>query len=112
MYLAKVFIKHPFICIAPKRALVCIFPFHGKKSLVIKKQLQNLIERTLPYCKLKVIFKSPSKIAKHFHLKDVLPKKLCSAIVYTFKCDSCNTYLLRQNATFTSKQLNIWEFCI
>ena len=65
-------------------------PRKGKKSLEIKKRLQNAIERTLPYCKLKVIFKSPSKIVNHFHFKDVIPKKLCSGIVYSFKCNSCN----------------------
>ena len=90
MYLGKVFIKHPNICVVPKKELVCVFLFLGKKSLEIKKRLQNAIERTLPYCKLKVIFKSPSKIVDHFHFKDVIPKKLCSGIVFSFKCNSCN----------------------
>ena len=48
------------------------------------------MDRTFPYCKLKVIFRSPSKIVNHFHFKDVLPKELCSGIVYSFKCNSCN----------------------
>ena len=30
-----------------------------------------------------------SKIVNHFHFKNVLPKKLCSGIVYSFKCNSC-----------------------
>ena len=90
MYLDKVFIKHANICILPKKELICVFPFLGRKSLEIKKRLQNAIERTLPYCKLKVIFKSPSEIVSHFHLKDVLPKKLCSSIVYSFKRNNCN----------------------
>ena len=90
MYLDKVFIKHPDICVVPKKELVCVFPFLGKESLGIKKRLQNAIERTLPYCKLKVIFKSPSKIVNRFHFKDVLPKRLCSDIVYSFKCNSYN----------------------
>ena len=55
-----------------------------------KELVQNAIERTLPYCKLKDIFKSPSKIVNQFHFNDVLPKKLCSGIVYSFKCDSYN----------------------
>lgn len=82
--------KHLFICIVPKKDLVCVFPFLGKNSLEIKKCLQNSTKRTLPYCKLKVVFKSPSKIVDHFDLKDVLPKKICSHIVYSFKCDSGN----------------------
>ena len=89
MYLHKVFTKRPNICIVPKKELVCVFPFLGRKSLEIKKWLQNAIERTLPYCKLKVIFRSPSKILNHFHFKNVLPKKLCPGIVYSLKCNSC-----------------------
>ena len=86
MYLNKVFIKQPNICIVPKKELVCVFPFLNKKSLEIKKQLQKGIERTL-YCKLKVIFRSPSSIVKHFHFKDVLPK---NALASSFTCNSCN----------------------
>ena len=90
MYLHKVLIKCPNFCIEPKKELICVFPFLGRKSLEIKKRLQNAIERTLPYCKLKVNFRSPSKMVNHFQLKVVLPKKLCSGIVYSFKCNSCN----------------------
>ena len=90
VYLDQVFIKHPNICIVSKKELVCAFPFLGRKSLEIKKRLQNSIEITRPYCKLKVIFKSPSKIFNHFHFKDVLPKKLCSGYVYSFKCNNCD----------------------
>ena len=90
MYLDKVFIKHSNIWIVPKKKLVCVSPFLDRKSLEIENRLQNAVERTLPYCKLKVIFKSPSKIVNHFHFKDVLPKKLCSGMAYSFKCNSCN----------------------
>ena len=50
----------------------------------------HLLHRWSEYYKLNVIFKSPSKIVNRFHFKDVLPKKLCSGIVYSFKCNSCN----------------------
>ena len=80
------------MCCAKKiNELVYVFLFLGKKLLELKKWLQNAIERTLSYCKLKVIFKSPSKIVNRFHFKDLLSKKLCSGIVYSFKCNSCNT---------------------
>ena len=71
MYLDKVFIKHPSICVVPKKELVCVFPLLGRNSLEIKKRLQNTI-------------------VDHFHFKDVIPKKLCPDIVYNFKCNSCN----------------------
>ena len=98
----KVSIKHPNICIVPKKKEeVCVFPFLGKNSLEMKKWQQNTIERTLPYSKLKVIFKSPSKIVNHFHFKDVFPNKVCSANVYSFKCNSCNAIYY-----------DIWQFRI
>ena len=74
----------------PKKELICVFSFLGKNSLEIRKRLQSAIERTLPYCKLNVVFKWPSKIVNHFHFKDVLHKKLCSGIVYSFKCNRCS----------------------
>ena len=75
-YLGKTFSEHQFDYIVPKKELVYVFPFLGKKLLEIKKRLLNSIERTLPCCKLNITFKSPTKIANQFRFKDVLPKKL------------------------------------
>ena len=113
IYLDKVFIKHPEICVVSKKELVCVFSFLGKKSLEIKEWLQNAIKRTLSYCKSKVIFKSPSKIVNHFHFKDVLPKNLCSGIVSSFKCNSCNAIYYNQTkhhfCTRAAERLGIWH---
>ena len=78
LHITKLLTKPEYLCC--KKKGISVFPFLSKKSLEIKKQLQNAIERTLPYCKLKIIFKSPSKIVNHFYFKDALPKKLCSGI--------------------------------
>ena len=44
-----------------------------------------------------------SKIVNHFHFKNVLPKKLCCDIVYSFKCNSCNAiYYGKTNTIFMS----------
>ena len=56
-----------------------------------KLQYSILQITNIRYYKLKVIFKSPSKIFNHFHFKDVLLKKLFSGIVFSFKCDSCSS---------------------
>ena len=105
----KVSINCPNICIVSKKELAGTFSFLGKNSVAsvkIKKGLQNATGRTLPYCKLRVIFKTPSKFVNHFHLKDVLPKKLCSGVVYRFKCNNCNAIYCGETM-FTSKHLNI-----
>ena len=63
MYLDK--LSTEYLSCAEKVISLC-FPFLSKKLLEIKKRLHNFIKRTLPHCKLKVIFKSPSKIFNHF----------------------------------------------
>ena len=87
-YLDKIFIKSHFFCTVLKQGLVKVFPFFGKRSLEIKNRLLNSTERTLPYCKLNIVFKSPAKIVNQFCFKNVLPRKFCSGIVYNFKRNS------------------------
>ena len=99
----------------PKRGLVCVFSFLSRKSLEIRKWLQNAIEITLLNCKLKVIYKSPSKIANHFHFKNW---KLRFGFVYSFKCNNCNAIYYGKKTKKTKKcyfyvrQLNLCEFRI
>ena len=98
MYLDKVFIKYPNICIVPKRELVCVFSFLGRKSLEIKKRLQNAIERTLKafsnhHLKLSTIF-----ILKMCFLKN---SALASSTVLSVIVES---YLLQQNKTLFLRQ--------
>ena len=51
--------------------------------------------------------------ANHFHFKDVLPKKFCSDIVYSFKRNSWNAiYYGKKTAVSTSEQLDIQEYRI
>ena len=91
IYFDKIIIKNLNICIVPKKELICIFPLLCKKSLEIKKRFQKVYWKQFTILKIKIIFKCPSKIVKHFHFKDVLSKKLCSENIYSF---SCNSYLL------------------
>ena len=98
---------------AEKGISLC-FPIFAKKSLEFKEGLQNAIERTLPYCKLEVIFKSSFKFVNHFHFKHVLPKIRCSGILYSFKCNSCNVIYhgkTKRHFQKSSEQLNIRKFC-
>ena len=86
----------------PKRELVCVFSFLSRKSLEIRKWLQNAIEITLLNCKLKVIYKSPSKIANHFHFKNW---KLRFGFVYSFKCNNCNAIYYGKKTKKNKKML-------
>ena len=69
-------------------------------SLVLKKNdslpkyvngtmLRWTIERDLPYCKLKVLFRSKCRLNTLFQFKDPLEKKNCSGIIYLCTCSNC-----------------------
>ena len=49
-----------------------------------------MFEKLHPYCSLKVVYQSKSRISNLFHFKDVVSTKLSSHIVYKFMRSCCN----------------------
>ena len=66
-------------------------PFLGNISAVIKTGLSELLQKRLPFCKLRFIFKSTNYLKSYFNFKDVLPEALRSCQIYNFMCGSCST---------------------
>ena len=60
----------------------------SKLSLDLRTRLRRTIERDLPYCKLKVIFKSKSRLNSMFRFKDSLEKKVRCGIIYCYRCSN------------------------
>ena len=79
---------------------MCVFQFLGKKLLEIKKCLLNLLEITLPFCKLKLFLKLPAKAPIQFPFNDLRPKNLWTDIVYIFKSNSCNAIYYRKRECY------------
>ena len=50
-----------------------------------------MVSSSIPFCKLKVIFKYSLRLGALFNFKDHIPKTLLSGVVYKFSCDGCNT---------------------
>ena len=57
-FLNKLFIKKELNFMVPKRELTLGLPYLGKLSFDLRARLRRNIERDLPYCKLKIIFRS------------------------------------------------------
>ena len=87
-YLDKVLIKKEVVLKASKKELICVLPFIGNKSLQLRTRLVNSIENNLKFCKLKVIFQSPSKLSSLFPYKNFLKKEIFSDIVYSDTCSN------------------------
>ena len=61
----------------------------GKLSLDLRTRLRQNIERNLPYCKLKVIFKFKCRLNTMFRFKDSLEKNIRCGIIYRYTCSNC-----------------------
>ena len=70
----KLFIKKYFNFMAPERELTFLLPYLGELSFDSRTRLRQIIERDLPYCKLKVNFRSKCRLSTLFRFKDALEK--------------------------------------
>ena len=69
-------------------------PYLGSVSLQARTRLRKLFSKTMPFCDLRVVFKSPFKPFNFFRFKDRVPNYLTSGVIYQCKCGSCNaTYI-------------------
>ena len=59
-------------------------------SLCLRTRLQKSINSNISFCKIKIIFKSSTRLANFFRFKDKIPLCLRSNIVYKFTCGRCN----------------------
>ena len=74
-----------------KKKLLMVLPFLGKFSLQTKDKLQKLMKKTLPFCSIRIIFKTQKRICNFFPFKDKIPLSLVSHNVYSFKCSGCDS---------------------
>ena len=73
----------------PKRELTFVFPYLGKLSLDLRTRLRRTIKRDLPYCKLKIIFRSKCRLNTLFRFKDPLEKNIRLGIIYHYMFNNC-----------------------
>ena len=73
----------------PNRELTFVLLYLGNLSLALRTRLRQTIERDLPYCKLKIIFRSKCRLKTLFQFKDPLEKKIRFGIIYRYTCSNC-----------------------
>ena len=89
-FLNKKFLNTPVTLTGEKKELLIVLPYLGNLSLALRTRLQNSINKNLPFCKIKVIFKSTTRLSNFFRFKDKVPFNLRSNVVYKFPCGRCN----------------------
>ena len=83
-YLNQVSIDKKIYALAPRKGLVCVLPFIGKKSLQLRSKLVKSVQNNLSFCYLEVVFQSPCKLHTLFRFKDTLNKNLFSSCLSLF----------------------------
>ena len=80
----------PVALTVEEKELFIALPYLGNLSLAIRTHLQNSINKNLPFCKIKVIFKSTTRLSEFSRFQDKVPFNLRSNVVYKFSCGRCN----------------------
>ena len=74
-FLNKLLIKKDLNFMIPKKKLTFFLPYLGKLSLDLRTRLRRTIEKDLPCCKLKIIFRSMCRLNTLFRFKYPLEQK-------------------------------------
>ena len=70
-FMNKLYIKKPVMLTVPKKQLYLVLPFMGKMSTLVKSGLARSLHKRLPFCKVKIIFKTSNRLKNYFIFKDV-----------------------------------------
>ena len=91
MAINKLVIKRPQVTTAEKKTLILSLPYLGDTFLQTKTKLRKSFTDILNCCKLQIVFKSQTKLANIFRLKDCLPFNLVSGVAYKYMHGRCNS---------------------
>ena len=89
-FMNKLYIKNSVMLTVPEKQLYLLLPFMGKMSALVKSGLARSLHKRLPFCKVRVVFKTSNRLRNYFSFKDVVPEPLRSCQIYNFTCGSCN----------------------
>ena len=104
-FLMKIFVRKPEIHSAKRKDISLFLPYLGAKSLSLRSELVKIVSKSIPFCKLNVVFKSSNRLGNYFHFKDRIPKSLISGVVYKYSCDQCNSVYIGKTKRYWEKRL-------
>ena len=82
-----------------------ILPFLGSTSWQVKNELTRTFRKILPFCKLKLVFKTTKRLSSFFSFKDKLPAALDSGVIYKYNCTNCNVNYVGCTKRYWEKRL-------
>ena len=101
----KVFEKRTPLVTVPKKEFLVVLPFLGTTSWKTKNSLIRAFRELLPFSRLKIVFKSSSRLSSCFSFKDKIPSSLMSGVIYKFTCAECNLCYIGSTKRYWEKRL-------
>ena len=89
-FLQKLYVTKAIQDTVNKKQLLIVLPFLGAQSFLGRKRLQSCIRNTIPYCSLRIVFQSKTRLSSLFSFKNIIPKEISSHLVHKFMCSCCN----------------------
>ena len=90
IFLNKQFVQKIVEHTVPKKELFIVLPYLGMSSLCLRTRLQKSISSNISFCKIKIIFKSSTRLANFCRFKDKITLCLRFKIFCKFTCGRCN----------------------
>ena len=101
----KIYEKRTPVHTVPKKEVTITLPFLGVTSFKVKKKLEETFKESLPFCKIRTIFKTSRRMSSFFSYKDKFPKSLLSGVIYRYTCAHCNVSYIGCTARYWEKRL-------
>ena len=101
----KIYLKKDPVHTVPKKEFVMVLPFLGSVSWNVKNNLMRSFRNNLPFCNLKIVFKTTNRLSSYFNFKDKFPKSIMSGVVYQFTCAKCSLSYVGSTKRFWEKRL-------
>ena len=99
----------PVMLTVPIKQLYLVLPFMGKMSALEKtSRITRSLQKYLPFCKVKTVFKTSNRLRNYFSFKDVVPEPLRSCQMYNFTCRSCSASYFGKS--FRHMEVNVSEY--
>ena len=106
-FMNKLYIKKPVMLTVPKKRLYLVLPYMGKMSALVTSGLARSLHKFLPFCKVRIVFKTSNRLRNYFSSKDVVPEPLRFCQIYNLTCRSCNASYIGK--TFRHMKVRVSE---
>ena len=84
--------SHDPVHTVEKKDVLLILPYLGSLSDNLEKSVKSIVHSAYNQVNLKVVFRTSFRIKHLFQLKDVIPKRLKSKVVYGIHCSGCEDF--------------------